>query len=158
GDLILEMPPRGGDARTMSAPGILYTNDGSDNPPATLGYLSVPPSAISYHDGFFIFPTQVLARATTDGGQGVTTKFTQGPKLGAESPFRDISKVTPDFERKLTIAGAFFNDLASKADPKAFVYAFDRTAFPNVPLIQPRLGSIEEWTFVNHNNDEHPMH
>ena len=25
GDLILEMPPRGGDTRTMSAPGILYT-------------------------------------------------------------------------------------------------------------------------------------
>ena len=37
GDLILEMPPRGGDVRTMSAPGILYTNDGTDNPPATLG-------------------------------------------------------------------------------------------------------------------------
>ena len=66
--------------------------------------------------------------------------------------------MTPDFERELTIAGAFFNDLASKNDPKAFVYAFDGTAFPNVPLLQPRLGSIEEWTFVNHNNDEHPMH
>ena len=31
-------------------------------------------------------------------------------------------------------------------------------AFPNVPLIQPRLDSVEEWTFVNHNNDEHPIH
>jgi FtsP/CotA-like multicopper oxidase with cupredoxin domain len=158
GDLILEMPPRGGDTRTLSAPGILYTNDGTENPPATLGYLSVLPSAISYHDGFFVFPTQILARATTDGGQGVSTAFAEGQKLGAESPFRDISKVTPDFKRELTIAGAFFNDLASKNDPKAFVYAFDGTAFPNVPLLQPRLGSIEEWTFVNHNNDEHPMH
>ena len=27
-----------------------------------------------------------------------------------------------------------------------------------MPLIQPRLGSVEEWTFVNHNNDEHPIH
>jgi FtsP/CotA-like multicopper oxidase with cupredoxin domain len=158
GDLILEMPPRGGDVRTMSAPGILYTNDGTDNPPATLGYLSVPPSAISYADGFFVSPTQILAKATTDGGQGVTTEFAEGQKLGAESPFQDISKVTPDFKRELTIAGAFFNDLASKNDPKAFVYAFGGTAFPNVPLLQPRLGSIEEWTFVNHNNDEHPMH
>ena len=158
GDLILEMPSRGGDTRTLSAPGILYTNDGTDNPPATLGYLSVLPSALSYHDGFFVFPTQILARATTDGGQGVTTEFAEGQKLGAESPFQDISKVTPDFKRELTIAGAFFNDLASKNDPKAFVYAFDGTAFPNVPLLQPRLGSIEEWTFVNHNNDEHPMH
>ena len=158
GDLILEMPPRGGDVRTMSAPGILYTNDGTDNPPATLGYLSVPPSAISYADGFFVSPTQILARATTDGGRGVTTAFAEGQKLGAESPFRDLSKLTPDFERELTIAGAFFNDLASKSDPKAFVYAFDGTAFPNVPLLQPRLGSVEEWRFVNNNNDEHPMH
>ena len=70
GDLILEMPSRGGDTRTLSAPGILYTNDGTDNPPATLGYVSVLPSALSYHDGFFVFPTQILARATTDGGQG----------------------------------------------------------------------------------------
>ncbi len=25
-------------------------------------------------------------------------------------------------------------------------------------LIQPRLGSVEEWQFANYNNDEHPMH
>ena len=56
------------------------------------------------------------------------------------------------------ISGGFLNDLASKSDPKAFVYAFDGTAFPNVPLIQPRLGSVEEWRFVNNNNDEHPIH
>ena len=38
------------------------------------------------------------------------------------------------------------------------MYAFDGGAFPNVPLIQPRLNSVEEWRFVNHNNDEHPIH
>ena len=48
--------------------------------------------------------------------------------------------------------------MASANDPKAFVYAFDGGAFPNVPLIQPRLNSVEEWRFVNHNNDEHPIH
>jgi FtsP/CotA-like multicopper oxidase with cupredoxin domain len=58
GELVLEMPPRGGDVRTMSTPGIIYTNDGTENPPATLGYLSVEPSALSYHDGFFVFPTR----------------------------------------------------------------------------------------------------
>ncbi len=158
GELILEMPPRGGDVRTISAPGILYTNNGTDSPPATLGYLSVPPSAISYADGFFLFPTQVLARAVPSEGQGVTTTFAELQPLGAYTVFEDISQVTPDFKRELTIAGAFFNDLASKSDPKAFVYAFNGTAFPNVPLFQPRLDSIEEWTFINHNNDEHPMH
>ena len=48
--------------------------------------------------------------------------------------------------------------MASTEDPKAFVYAFDGGAFPNVPLIQPRLNSVEEWRFINHNNDEHPIH
>ncbi len=143
---------------TATAPGILYTNDGTDNPPATLGNLSVLPSAISYYDGFFYSPTQVLARATTDGGQGVTTTFAEGQKLDAYTPFRDISQVTPDFKRDLVINGGFLNDLASKADPKAFIYAFAGMAFPNVALIQPRLGSIEEWNFINYNNDEHPIH
>ena len=27
-----------------------------------------------------------------------------------------------------------------------------------MPLLQPRLGSIEEWKFLNNNNDEHPIH
>ena len=158
GDLILEMPSRGGDTRTMSTAGILYTNDGTENPPATLGNITVLPSAISYADGFFVFPTQVLARAETSGGQGVTTEFAEGQSLNAYTPFRDMSQLKPDYERELVISGGFLNDLASKADSKAFVYAFDGTAFPNVPLIQPRLGSVEEWRFVNHNNDEHPIH
>ena len=27
-----------------------------------------------------------------------------------------------------------------------------------MPLVQPRLDSVEEWRFVNYNNDEHPIH
>ena len=67
GELVLEMPERGGGAKTITAPGVLYTNNGSDNPPAVLGSLSVLPSAVSYADGFFVFPTQVLARADAVG-------------------------------------------------------------------------------------------
>ena len=73
-------------------------------------------------------------------------------------PTIDVSGVTPDVKRQLLISGGFLNDHASTADPKAFVYAFDGVAFPNTPVIQPRLGSVEEWTYVNHNNDEHPIH
>ena len=102
----------------MSAPGILYTNDGSENPPAALGNITVLPSAISYADGFFVFPTQILARATTDGGQGETTAFAEGQALDAYSPFMDISKLTPGFERSLVISGGFLNDLASRPTPK----------------------------------------
>ena len=166
GDLVLEMPPLGGGARTQNAPGILYTANGTENPPAVLGTLSVAPSAVSYFDGFFFFPTQVLARAVPDGGQltkkdttkGTTTVFREGEPLVAGAPFDDLSRLTPDLTRRILINGGFLNDLASTDDPKTFIYAFDSGAFPNVPLIQPRLGSVEEWAFSNINNDEHPIH
>ena len=158
GDLILEMPPRGGGASTISAPGVLYTNDGTENPPATLGSLSVLPSAVSYYDGFFVSPTQILARATTSAGKGVTTPFNEGQKLDAYTVFEDISQIKPNVERELVISGGFLDNLASLSDPKAFMYVFEGIGFPNAPLLQPRLGSVEEWTFLNNNNDEHPIH
>ena len=158
GDLILEMPPRGSGAKTITAPGVLYTNNGTDNPPAVLGSLSVLPSAVSYVDGFFAFPTQVLARAVPAQGKGVATAFVEGQPLGAYTSFVELADVKPDVKRQILISGGFLNDKATTADPKAFVYAFDSAAFPNMPLIQPRLDSVEEWKFVNHNNDEHPIH
>ena len=158
GELVLEMPPRGGGAKTITAPGVLYTNIGTDNPPAVLGSISALPSAVSYDDGFFVFPTQVLARAVPSHGPGRTTVFAEGQALGAYTSFVELSDKTPDFRREIRISGGFLNNLASEDDPKSFIYAFDGGAFPNVPLIQPRLDSIEEWRFVNHNNDEHPIH
>ena len=158
GELILEMPPRGGGAKTITTPGVLYTNNGSDNPPALLGSLSALPSAISYADGFFVFPTQVLAKAVPSEGPGRTTVFAEGQPLGAYTSFVELSDKTPDFVRNIMISGGFLNKLASIEDPKSFIYAFDGGAFPNVPLIQPRLNSVEEWRFINHNNDEHPIH
>ena len=158
GELILEMPEQGGGAKTLTAPGVLYTSNGTDNPPAMLGSLSVLPSAVSYADGFFVFPTQVLARATPSQGGGVTTAFVEGQPLGAYTAFVDLANTMPDVKRQILISGGFLNNMASTEDPKAFVYAFDGGAFPNVPLIQARLNSVEEWRFVNHNNDEHPIH
>src|SRR5215475_349635 len=158
GDLVLEKPERGGGAKTITEPGVLYTNNGPDNPPAVLGSLTVLPSAVSYADGFFVFPTQVLARPTPPEGGRVTTPFVEGQPLGAYTSFVDLANTTPDVKRQILISGGFLNNLASTEDPKAFVYAFDGGAFPNVPLIQPRLNSVEEWRFVNHNNDEHPIH
>ena len=91
-------------------------------------------------------------------GGGVTTAFVEGQSLGAYTSFVDLANTTPDVKRQILISGGFLNNMASTEDPKAFVYAFDGGAFPNVPLIQPRLNSVEEWRFVNHNNDEHPIH
>jgi FtsP/CotA-like multicopper oxidase with cupredoxin domain len=158
GDLILEMPERGGGAKTLTSPGVVYTNNGTDNPPAVLGSLSILPSAVSYADGFFVFPTQVLARATPSQGGGVTTPFVAGQPLDGYTSFVDLANTKPDVTRKILISGGFLNNMASTEDPKAFIYAFDGGAFPNVPLIQPRLNSVEEWRIINHNNDEHPIH
>ena len=158
GSLRLSLPGLGSGARTLSAPGVLYTNNGTPNAPAVLGTLSVLPSAISYADGFFIFPSQTLLDAKPVDGQGVTTAFNPGQKLDAPTPFHDLSQLKPDVSRTLLINGGFLNNHASKSDPKAFVYAFAGNAFPNVPLIQARLGSVEEWNFVNYNNDAHPIH
>jgi FtsP/CotA-like multicopper oxidase with cupredoxin domain len=158
GELVLEMPPMGRGAKTKTGPGVLYTSNGTAHPPAILGNLSVLPSAMSYFDGFFAWPTQVLARAQTSAGQGQTTAFAEGQKLHAFTSFVDVSRVKPDVRRTLIINGGFLNNHANPNDPKGFVYAFNGNAFPYVSLIQPRLGSVEEWTFVNHNNDEHPIH
>jgi FtsP/CotA-like multicopper oxidase with cupredoxin domain len=158
GSLRLSLPGLGSSGRVLTAPGVLYTNNGTPNPPAHLGSLSILPTAVSYADGFFVFPSQTLLNADPDEGQGVTTAFVPGQKLDAPTPFHDLSKLTPDVSRTLLINGGFLNNHASKSDPKAFVYAFDGNAFPNVPLIQARLGSVEEWNFVNHNNDAHPIH
>ena len=158
GELVLEMPPMGGDGRTANAPGVLYTANGTENAPAVLGTLSVLPQHVSYADGFFLFPTQVLARAVPAQPGGETTPFVEGQVLGAYTSFADVAGATPDVTRKMLINGGFLNNMASKEDAKAFIYAFDSGAFPNVALIQPRLGSVEEWQFINHNNDEHPIH
>jgi FtsP/CotA-like multicopper oxidase with cupredoxin domain len=158
GDLVLEMPPMGRGAKARTEPGILYTSNGTPNAPAILGNLSVLPSALSYFDGFFVFPTQVLARAVPSGAPGVSTAFVEGQQLHAFTSFVDLSRVKPDVKRTLLINGGFLNDHANPNDPKTFVYAFDGRMFPYIPLIQPRLGSVEEWKFVNHNNDEHPIH
>lgn len=158
GDLVLEMPPRGGGGKTITQPGILYTSNGTPNPTAVLGSVSVQPSAVSYVDGFFAFPTQKLATAVSAGSGGTTVAFPGGEKLGAYTSFVDLTDAKPDVTRKILISGGFLNDKATTSDPKAFVYAFDAAAFPNMPLLQPRLGSVEEWRFINHNNDEHPIH
>ena len=137
---------------------MLYTNDGTENPPAVLGSLSVLPQAVSYYDGFFVSPTQVLARATTSGGKGVTTEFKEGQKLDAYTVFEDISQVTPDVSASSRSRAASSTIWRARPTPKSFTYVFEGIEFPYVPLLQPRLGSIEEWKFLNNNNDEHPIH
>jgi FtsP/CotA-like multicopper oxidase with cupredoxin domain len=158
GELVLEMPPEPG-AKPVSNNGVLYTNDGTDSPPAELGTLTIDPEHISYADGFFVFPTQELIRVKPDtSGTGTTVAFEEGQPLDAYTSFVDTSVMEPDVVRNLKVSGGFSNTNASTDDPKAFTYEFDDNTFPYIPLIQPRLDSVEEWIITNFNNDEHPMH
>lgn len=157
GDLVLDMPPLEG-AKPVTNPGVLYTNNGTENPPAELGTVTIDPSVISYADGFFTFPTQTLLRVTPESGEGQTTPFESGQKLDAYTSFVDTSVLPVDVKRALKVTGGFGNEKASNSDPKSFTYEFDDNTFPNIPLIQPRLNSVEEWSITNFNNDEHPMH
>lgn len=158
GDLVLEFPPDP-KAKPVTGPGVVYTNNGTDKPPAEVGTLTVDPKYISFMDGFFVFPTQTLIRATPDdSGEGTTVAFEQGQSLDAYTSFVDTSVMTPEVTRGLTITDTIGGDKASNNDPKAVIYMFEPAGFPNVALIQPRLNSVEEWTIVNRNNDAHPMH
>ena len=159
GDLILEMPPRGGGASTISAPGVLYTNDGTENPPATLGSLSVLRRRRS---AIMTGSSSLRRRSWRERRPPPARASPRRSRTGRSSMptpcSRTSRQVTPDVERELVISGGFLNNLASMSDPKAFIYVFEGIGFPNVPLLQPRLGSIEEWKFLNNNNDEHPIH
>jgi hypothetical protein len=105
-----------------------------------------------------MFPTQTLLHTTPDSGDGRTTVFDPGQDLDTYTSFVDTSVMTPDMSRDLKLSGGFDNEKASKGDPKAFTYEIDDNLFPNIPLIQPRLDSVEEWRFTNFNNDGHPFH
>jgi hypothetical protein len=123
-----------------------------------LGAVTVDPAYLSYADGFFTFPTQTLLHITPDAGQGQTTAFDPGQDLDTYTSYVDTSLMTPDMTRGFKLSGGFDNEKASKGDPKAFTYEINDTTFPNVPLVQPRLNSVEEWKFTNFNNDAHPIH
>ena len=63
--------------------------------PACLASLSVLLPAVSYVDGFFVFPTQVLARATPESGKGRTTVFKEGQALNAYDPLSMCPRSNP---------------------------------------------------------------
>ncbi len=66
--------------KAITDPGVLYTNNGTKNPPAVLGTVTVDPKYISYADGFFVFPTQTLIRATPDTAARADHGVRAGPE------------------------------------------------------------------------------
>ncbi|TEX50956.1 MAG: hypothetical protein B7C55_08100 [Actinomycetales bacterium mxb001] len=160
GSLRLVMPPYKGTIAPfeLNFPAVAYTNNGTDNPPAVTGTMSTDPAWISYDDGFMLFPTQTLLSAEPSAGVGTTVPFNPGQDLGVDSGFVDTSQMTPDLTRTLTITAGPTNNHANPGSPLAVAYQFNNNQFPNIPMFQPRLDTVEQWNFVNKNNDTHPIH
>ncbi|MBX3170217.1 MAG: multicopper oxidase domain-containing protein [Candidatus Eremiobacteraeota bacterium] len=160
GELVLDMPPAHDLQKDYVKPGVVYTSQGPGKPPTgKLGTLTLDHKFVSYFDGFFVFPTQELLRA--GAGQEPPVQpvvFQPGQKLGAHTSFFQTQGQAPDLKRRLLINGGFLDEKANSQDPKAFIYAFNSRAFPHTPVLRPRLNTVEEWSFLNYNNDEHPIH
>ena len=153
------MPPKEG-AQPVSNPGVLYTNNGTgelacgarhgDRRPGTT---SATPTASSPS------PPRPCCTPHRTAAQGRTTAFEPGPEPRCLHLFR---RHLGDDARRQRASSPSPADSATRrpapAIPKAFTYEFDDNTFPNIPLIQPRLNSVEEWKITNRNNDEHPMH
>ena len=50
------------------------------------------------------------------------------------------------------IAGSLAPSAPPSHGGKAISVQFNDNMFPYVPLLQPRVGSVEQWSFINENN------
>jgi FtsP/CotA-like multicopper oxidase with cupredoxin domain len=162
GGLQLELPPVSGpDAhhtQPLKTEGILYTSTGDGNPlKGRPGKVSIDPGSVNWFDGFKSTPTQVLARVRAHGSTISRVDFAMGEQLDGDSQYQNLSTASPDVTRSFTIGGGS-SPLVNPKDPNGFMYMFDGTTWPTTPVIHPRLNSIEEWRFINTNNDQHPIH
>jgi hypothetical protein len=130
GSLRLSLPGLGSGARTLSAPGVLYTNNGTPNRrrawerSACCRRRSVMPTDSSSSRRK---RCSMPIRAT---GQGVTTAFNPGQKLDAPTPFHDLSKLKPDVSRTLLINGGFSTITPATPIPRRSCTRSTETRFP----------------------------
>lgn len=61
-------------------------------------------------------------------------------------------------ELRVFVIGGGSSPRVNPDDPNGFMYLFNKTTWPTTPVIHPRLNSVEEWRFINTNNDQHPIH
>lgn len=162
GGLQLELPPVSGPSENLTQPletdGVRYTSKGDGTAPqGILGRVSIDPGNVNWFDGFKSTPTQVLAAVEPEGSPISPVDFALGEPLNASTDFLDLANESVDLERSFEIGGGF-SPLVAQEDPKGFLYMFNKSTWPTTPVIHPRLNSVEEWRFINYNNDQHPIH
>lgn len=161
GGLELVLPPLAGpDAKhtqPLSTRGILYTNKGNTTISGQLGTVSVDMADLNWLDGFKSTPVQTLASVSLKGAPESSLIFNPGEPLMDRAAFVDTAARTVDTRRVFNIGGGL-SPRVNPDDPNGFLYMFDKFAWPATPVIHPRLNSVEEWHFINTNNDQHPIH
>lgn len=160
GGLELVLPPlEGPDTRhtqPLSTRGILYTKTQDNTVSGQLGTVSVDMANFNWLDGFKSTPVQTLAAVRLTGAPVASVPFSPGEPLTDHASFVDISAMKVDQRRVFTIGGGA-SPRVNPDDPNGFMYMFDKTTWPTTPVIHPRLNSVEEWHFINTNNDQHPI-
>ena len=97
----LDMPPDPG-VKPSTNPGVLYTNNGTENSPAVLGTVTVDPQVHQLRRRLLHLPdADPAARHAGHRRQGQTTAFEPGQNLDAYTSFVDTSVMTPDVKRAL---------------------------------------------------------
>ncbi|QEH38900.1 Blue copper oxidase CueO precursor [Aquisphaera giovannonii] len=83
-------------------------------------------------------------------GQGGDPQRWNDVALTSPSPFVDLSDMPVAQERYVVFSSDF-----SSSTPRFLV---NGETFPNNPVFQPQLGTVEEWTIVNKDPVPHPLH
>jgi len=109
-----------------------------------------------YLDGFLFWPPQTLVTLNYTGTPvAMAAPVTAGMALTSPNQnFRDLSQLpaTAIAQHRTVLFEQGFNSEGT------FVTLVNGGQFPNNPVFNPRLNTVEEWTILNPTTDDHPFH
>lgn len=124
-------------------------------PPGTNGN-TLELRTLPFVDGFNQWPvgspTTSVVLATAAVGNTPAAPFAVPTQLTPPANYFEDLRDDPVAERRTLVFDQGINAQGQ------FVFTVNGQTFPNVPLIQPRLGTVEEWTLINLSDDIHPFH
>ena len=104
--------------------------------------------------GYRDYTRQVLAHTTEEGsatGTHVPTPATLTPNYPVAAA--DLAAGPVEHRRDF-----FYNDVMAPTVETPNNFPVDFALFPDNPTVQPRVGTIEEWTIYNYSSLHHPFH
>lgn len=98
----------------------------------------------------FVWPARTLATLVVQGRPG-EPRLLADPLSAVNNLFQDLRNVPVAAHRQLV----FGQDLTDPTNP---MFNINGQIFPNVPVIQPVLNTVEEWILLNDTQEFHPFH